>query len=100
MECLSGRVPASVPLCCGMGQRHAVQCLAAQCSHTVPKGAVGAVLCSAAPRKAMPSRAVQHGAECCVAVSDGQNRQSIAFSERGQLSQAIPQFHVERMFNE
>ena len=24
---------------------------------------------------------------------DGQNRQSLAFSERGQLSQAIPQFH-------
>ena len=31
---------------------------------------------------------------------DGQNRQSLAFSERGQLSQAIPQFHVERMLNE
>ena len=30
---------------------------------------------------------------------DGQNRQSLAFSERGQLSQAIPQFHVERMLN-
>ena len=28
------------------------------------------------------------------------NRQSLVFSERGQLSQAIPQFHVERMFNE
>ena len=28
------------------------------------------------------------------------NRQSLAFSERGQLSQAIPQFHVERMLNE
>ena len=27
------------------------------------------------------------------------NRQSLAFSERGQLSQAIPQFHVERMVN-
>ena len=27
------------------------------------------------------------------------NRQSLAFSERGQLSQAIPQFHVERMLN-
>ena len=31
---------------------------------------------------------------------DGQNRQSLAFSERGQLSQATPQFHVERMLNE
>ena len=28
------------------------------------------------------------------------NRQSLAFSEHGQLSQAFPQFHVERMFNE
>ena len=28
------------------------------------------------------------------------NRQSLAFSERGQLSHAIPQFHVERMLNE
>ena len=28
------------------------------------------------------------------------NRQSLAFSERNQLSQAIPQFHVERMLNE
>ena len=28
------------------------------------------------------------------------NRQSLAFSERGQLSQAIPQFHVEQMLNE
>ena len=28
------------------------------------------------------------------------NRQSLAFSERGQLSQAIPLFHVERMLNE
>ena len=25
------------------------------------------------------------------------NRQSLAFSERGQLSQAIPQVHVEHM---
>ena len=25
------------------------------------------------------------------------NRQSLAFSERNQLSQAIPQFHVERI---
>ena len=31
---------------------------------------------------------------------DGQNRQSLAFSERGQLSQAIPQSHVEQMLNE
>ena len=28
------------------------------------------------------------------------NRQSLAFSERNQLSQAIPHFHVERMLNE
>ena len=28
------------------------------------------------------------------------SRQSLAFSERGQLLQAIPQFHVERMLNE
>ena len=28
------------------------------------------------------------------------NRQSLAFSERGQLSQAISQIHVERMLNE
>ena len=28
------------------------------------------------------------------------NRQAPAFSKRGQLSQAIPQFHVERMLNE
>ena len=28
------------------------------------------------------------------------NRQSLAFSERSQLSQAIPQFHVEQMLNE
>ena len=28
------------------------------------------------------------------------NRQSLAFSERSQLSQAIPQFHVERLLNE
>ena len=28
---------------------------------------------------------------------DGQNRQSLAFSERNKLSQAIPQFHMERM---
>ena len=28
------------------------------------------------------------------------NRQSLAFSERGQLLQTIPQFHVERMLNE
>ena len=26
------------------------------------------------------------------------NRQSLVFSERGQLSQAIPQFHVERLW--
>ena len=36
---------------------------------------------------------------------DGPNRESpiadsLVFSERGQLSQAIPQFHVERMLNE
>ena len=37
-----------------------------------------------------------------VACLDGQiaNRQSLAFSERGQLSQAILQFHVERALNE
>ena len=28
------------------------------------------------------------------------NRRSLAFSERSQLSQAIPQFHVERLLNE
>ena len=28
------------------------------------------------------------------------NRQPLAFSEGGQLSQAIPQFHVERMLYE
>ena len=28
------------------------------------------------------------------------NRQSLAFSVRGQLSQAIPQFHVERILHE
>ena len=28
------------------------------------------------------------------------NRQLLSFSERGQLSHAIPQFHVERMLNE
>ena len=28
------------------------------------------------------------------------NRQSLAFSESGQPSQAIPQFHVERLLNE
>ena len=28
------------------------------------------------------------------------NRQSLAFSDRSQLSQAIPQFHVERLLNE
>ena len=28
------------------------------------------------------------------------NRQSLSFSDRGQLSQAIPQFHVERMLDE
>ena len=28
------------------------------------------------------------------------NRQVLVFSERGQLSQAILQFHVERMLNE
>ena len=28
------------------------------------------------------------------------NRQSLVFSERGQLSQAIPQFHMERMLHE
>ena len=28
------------------------------------------------------------------------SRQSLAFSERNQLSQAIPQFHVERMLKE
>ena len=28
------------------------------------------------------------------------NRQSLAFRDRGQLSQAIPQFHVSRMLNE
>ena len=28
------------------------------------------------------------------------NRQSLAFSERGQLLQVILQFHVERMSNE
>ena len=27
-------------------------------------------------------------------------RQSLVFSERGQLSQAIPQVHAERMLNE
>ena len=31
---------------------------------------------------------------------DGQNRQSLVFSERGQLSQAIPQFHVERILHQ
>ena len=30
---------------------------------------------------------------------DGPNRQSPVFSERGQLSQAIPQFHVERILH-
>ena len=33
-------------------------------------------------------------------ILDGPNRQSLAFSERGRLSQAIPQFQVERMLNE
>ena len=28
------------------------------------------------------------------------NRQSLVFSDRNQLSQAIPQFHVEPMLNE
>ena len=28
------------------------------------------------------------------------NRQSLAFSERSQLSQAIPQFHVERILHQ
>ena len=28
------------------------------------------------------------------------NRQSLAFSERGQLSQAIPQVHVERILHQ
>ena len=28
------------------------------------------------------------------------NRQSLAFSQRGQISEAILQFHVERMLNE
>ena len=28
------------------------------------------------------------------------NRQSLVISERGQLSQAIPQFHVERMLHQ
>ena len=28
------------------------------------------------------------------------NRQSLAFSERAQLSQAIPQLHLERMLTE
>ena len=28
------------------------------------------------------------------------NRQSLVFSERGQLSQAIPQFHVERILHQ
>ena len=28
------------------------------------------------------------------------NRESLASSERGQLSQTIPQFHVERLLNE
>ena len=28
------------------------------------------------------------------------NRQSLVFSERGQLSQPIPQFYVERMLRE
>ena len=28
------------------------------------------------------------------------NRQSLAFSERGQRSQAIPQFHMERILHE
>ena len=31
---------------------------------------------------------------------DGQNRQSPVFSKRKQLSQTIPQFHVERRLNE
>ena len=30
---------------------------------------------------------------------DGPNRQSLVFSERGQLSQAIPQVHVERLLH-
>ena len=40
---------------------------------------------------------------CCFTppeILDGQHRQSLAFSERDQLSQAILQFHVERMLNE
>ena len=28
------------------------------------------------------------------------NRQSLVFNERGQLSQPIPQFHVERMLHQ
>ena len=31
---------------------------------------------------------------------DGPNRQSLVFNERGELSQAIPQFDVEQMLNE
>ena len=31
---------------------------------------------------------------------DGPNRQSLVFSERGQLSQAILHFHAERMLHE
>ena len=33
-------------------------------------------------------------------ILDGPNRQSLVFNERGQLSHAIPQFHVERILHQ
>ena len=49
--------------------------------------------CNALQSK-MGSEKKRHLRRCTL---DGQNRQSLAFSECGQVSQAIPRFHVERI---
>ena len=71
----------------------------------------GAVLCQQQHRTQCSNclttgkqRLTEHSSTChmCVKVETlaGPNRQSPVFNERGQLSQAIPQLHVEQMLHE
>ena len=48
----------------------------------------------------VPLMIAARAARALVHCLDGPNRQSLVFSERGQLSQAIPQFHLERILHQ
>ena len=53
-----------------------------------------------ADRDTFIAKNARGGRDTFIITLDGQKSQSLAFSECGQLSRAMPQFHVERMLNE